>query len=77
VSQQTLEQDQQSPETMLDEPGGSERLSHYVDGDQMLEALINGTKCYALCGKYWLPTCDGHRFPLCQVCKAAFNALPD
>lgn len=59
------------------EPGDHERLSHYVDKDAMMEALLNGTPTTALCGKRWVPTRDGMKFPVCPECAEIFETLKD
>ena len=43
------------------EPGDSERFSHYVPKDKLMEALVNGTPVRALCGKVWTPSRDPKR----------------
>lgn len=58
------------------EPGDHDRFAHFVaskDGvaakDRVLMAMIEGTPVQAICGKFWVPTRDPERFPLCPACK--------
>jgi hypothetical protein len=43
--------------------------------DKLTEALITGTPVTALCGKIWTPSRDPERFPVCQGCVEAFEAV--
>ena len=38
--------------------GDHDRFAHYVDKDEVTEALINGYPVIALCGKVWVPSRD-------------------
>jgi hypothetical protein len=58
--------------------GDHERFSHYADKDKILQARIEGTPVRAICGKVWVPTRDGKRFPVCPVCKDLYeNVVQD
>lgn len=64
--------------TVPPEDGDHDRLSHYVEKDELMRAMVEGTVASALCGKMWVPTRDGMRFPICPECQEAYNALaPD
>jgi len=56
--------------------GDHDKFSHYVHRDQMMEAFVEGKPCVALCGKIWVPTRDGKKFPVCKTCKEIFETLP-
>lgn len=56
-----------TPETV--EPGDHEKLSHYAKKDDIMRAMVEGTPCRALCGKYWIPTRDPEKFPVCPTCQ--------
>ena len=56
--------------------GDHDKFSHYVHRDQMMEAFVEGKPCVALCGKIWVPTRDGKKFPVCKICKEIFETLP-
>lgn len=56
-----------TPETV--EPGDHERLSHYAKKDDIMRAMVEGMPCRALCGKYWIPTRDPEKFPVCKTCQ--------
>lgn len=53
----------------LTEPGDSERFSHYVRKEKILESAMSGMPVIALCGKVWIPGRDPQRFPVCPACK--------
>jgi len=42
----------------------------------MMETFVEGKACVALCGKIWVPTRDGKKFPVCKPCKEIFETLP-
>jgi hypothetical protein len=52
-----------------------DKFSHYVHRDEMMEAFVEGKACVALCGKIWVPTRDGKKFPVCKVCKEIIETL--
>jgi len=58
------------------EPGDSERFSHYVPKNKLMEALVNGTPVRALCGKVWTPSRDPKKYPVCPECKEIWESLP-
>ena len=58
------------------EPGDSERFSHYVPKAKLMEALVNGTPVRALCGKVWTPARDPKKYPVCPECKEIWDSLP-
>ena len=57
------------------EPGDHERLAHYVKEELLVDAMVFGTPLLALCGKMWVPTRDGLKFPVCPECREAYDAL--
>lgn len=59
------------------EPGDSEKFSHYVDKDELMEAMVNGKAIVALCGKVWTPTRDHSKFPVCPECKEIWEGLKE
>lgn len=62
------------PDTQVAEPGDSERFSHYVRKEKILEAAVTGQPVIALCGKVWIPNRDPQRFPVCPACKEILDA---
>ena len=56
-----------TPETV--EPGDHERMSHYAKKDDIMRAMVDGMPCRALCGKYWIPTRDPEKYPVCPTCQ--------
>lgn len=57
------------------EAGDHDRMSHYAPKDQITQAMVYGTPVKALCGKQWVPTRDGLKFPVCPICKEKYEAL--
>jgi hypothetical protein len=55
--------------------GEHDKFSHYVHQDDMMEAFVEGKPIMALCGKVWVPTRDGKKFPVCKVCKRILETL--
>jgi hypothetical protein len=49
-------------------------LSHYIDEDDMMHALVFCKPARALCGKIWVPQQDGSDFPMCPECDDSFNS---
>lgn len=50
--------------------GDHDRFAHVVvPASAVMEAMISGTPCTALCGKRWVPTRDPKRYPICPSCK--------
>ena len=65
------------PDVQVTEPGDSERFSHYVRKEKILEAAVTGQPVIALCGKVWIPNRDPQRFPVCPACQEILdNAFP-
>lgn len=56
--------------------GDHERFSHYAPKDKITEAMVMGTPIRALCGKVWVPSRDGSKFPVCPECKEIWESLP-
>jgi len=61
--------------------GDHDRMAHVViPKSAIMEAMITGTPCTALCGKKWVPSRDPKRYPVCPTCKeiveAAGHKLP-
>lgn len=57
------------------EPGDHEKFAHYVDKTKLADAIVFGTPLQALCGKFWVPTRDGLKFPVCPDCKEIWEGL--
>ena len=56
--------------------GDHDKMSHYVRKEDLLEGLVSGVPIMALCGKIWIPTRDGSKFPVCQTCEELIKNLP-
>ena len=55
--------------------GDHDRFAHYVDRDEIADAVINGWPVIALCGKIWVPSRDPEKYPVCPECRDAYEAL--
>ncbi|WP_428119732.1 DUF3039 domain-containing protein [Candidatus Poriferisodalis sp.] len=69
-----------SPEsdTLVDErpsDGAHDRFSHYVDKVQLTRSAVTGEAVIALCGKRWVPTREGERYPVCPACREIYAGL--
>lgn len=53
--------------TDLDD-GDHDRFAHYAKKADIARALVTGAKILALCGKWWTPTRDPQRYPICPTC---------
>jgi hypothetical protein len=63
--------------TVPTDEGDHDRFSHYVEKDKLTEAMVMGTPVVALCGKVWVPSRDGTKFPVCPDCKEIWEGLGD
>lgn len=63
-------------ETYRYDDGDSERFSHYVPKEKIVESAVTGQPVRALCGKEWVPSRDPQRFPVCPECKKIYDGLP-
>jgi hypothetical protein len=53
--------------------GDHDRFAHYVSKEDAARAYIEGTPVRALCGKFWVPSRDPEKYPICPECKEIFN----
>lgn len=55
------------------EPGDHDRFAHYVWGKNpkamVTESMVTGVPIKALCGKKWVPSRDGSKYPVCPDCQ--------
>ena len=63
--------------TVPTDEGDHDRFSHYVEKEKLTEAMVMGTPVVALCGKVWVPSRDGTKFPVCPDCKEIWESLSD
>jgi hypothetical protein len=68
---------QETEKSLPLEEGDHDRFSHYVDKDTLTEAMVMGYPVVALCGKVWVPSRDGTKFPVCPDCKEIWEGLDD
>lgn len=68
----TEEKVETTPEIV--EPGDHELMSHYAKKDAIMRAMVEGTPCRALCGKYWIPSKDPEKYPVCPTCQEILDA---
>jgi hypothetical protein len=57
--------------------GDHDKFAHYVPKDKLADAMVFGTPLRALCGKMWVPTRDGLKFPVCPECKEKYEQFPE
>lgn len=59
------------PQITSTDEGDHDRFAHYVIGGTaaILEAMVTGIPCEALCGKKWVPSRDPQRYPVCPECE--------
>ena len=55
--------------------GDHDRFAHYITKDDMMNGLVLGQPVMALCGKVWVPSQDGSKFPTCPECKEIYNSV--
>ena len=55
--------------------GDHDLFAHYVDKDEITEALVNGWPVVALCGKIWVPSRDPEKYPVCPLCEEIYAKL--
>lgn len=63
-------------QTLPQDPGDHDRFSHYVLKSEGTRAFVMGTPVMALCGKVWVPTRDGSKYPICPECEDIYESLP-
>ena len=73
---ETLERVETRPRTSRGD-GDHDRFAHYVDKVALTRSAITGEAVVALCGKKWVPTRDGQRFPVCPACRKIYAGLND
>ena len=59
------------------EPGDHDKFAHYVPKRLLTDALVFGYAVEALCGKRWVPTRDGLKFPVCPECQEEWEKKDD
>lgn len=65
-----------------DGDGDHDRFAHVVwPKEAVMEAMVTGVPCTALCGKRWIPSRDPKRYPVCPTCReimqTAGKSLPE
>ncbi len=62
---------EQETDVRLDDGSGDhDRFAHVVwPKSAVMEAMVTGTPCTALCGKKWIPSRDPRNYPICPTCK--------
>lgn len=51
------------------EAGDHDVFAHYVEKDEVTDAIVNGWPVVALCGKIWVPFRDPSKYPICPICE--------
>jgi hypothetical protein len=73
VSTALDERTDEATDLKVQEPGDHDLFAHYVKKAAIARAAVEGTPAVALCGKQWVPTRDGEKFPVCPDCKDIFE----
>jgi hypothetical protein len=55
--------------------GDHDVYAHYVEKDQITDAVVNGYPVVALCGKIWIPHRDPEKYPVCPECKEIYESI--
>ena len=55
--------------------GDHDKFAHYAEKDEIMKAFVYGIPIVALCGKIWVPTRDGDKFPVCPECAKIYSQL--
>lgn len=58
-----------------DDEGNHDRMSHYVDKDQIAKSSMTGKPVRALCGKKWTPNKNPENYPVCETCKGIYEKM--
>lgn len=54
---------------------GEPKYAHYADSVSVTEGYIMGRPVLAICGKFFVPSRDPQKFPICPICKELAEAL--
>jgi hypothetical protein len=57
--------------------GDHDKFTHYVHKDNIMENILDGQPCIALCGKVWSPTSFVKEYQTCPACKDIYDQLPE
>jgi hypothetical protein len=63
------------PVTSPPEVGDHDRLAHWASAAEVAEAYVTGKPIMALCGKFWTPSRDPEKFPICGTCAEIKEAI--
>lgn len=55
--------------------GDHDTFAHYCRKTDIERAMFEGVSIRALCGKWWLPTKDFAKYPVCPECKERYEAI--
>lgn len=55
--------------------GDHDVFAHYVEKEEVAEAVVMGWPVIALCGKMWVPFRDPSKYPICPTCKEIFAEM--
>lgn len=59
----------------IDTDTGEPKFAHYANAASVTEGYIMGKAVLAICGKFFVPTRDPQKFPVCPICKELAEAL--
>jgi hypothetical protein len=55
--------------------GDHDVFAHYVEKDEVAEAVVMGWPVIALCGKMWVPFRDPSKYPICPTCEEIYAKM--
>ncbi len=64
-------------EEQHDDGSDKDRFSHYAKKDDIVRAATEGLAITALCGKKWRPQRNPEKYPVCPMCKDAYEQLKE
>lgn len=57
--------------------GDHDKFAHYVNKNDHMRAILDGTPITALCGKKWVPTRAPDSFAPCPDCQKVWELIPE
>ena len=70
-----LEEDLRLDLNIDTESGDHDVFAHYVEKEEVAEAVVMGWPVIALCGKMWVPFRDPSRYPICPTCQEIYAGM--
>ncbi len=55
--------------------GDHDKFAHWAPKHKVTEAYATGIAILALCGKWWTPSRDPFKFPICPTCEEILGRI--